>query len=179
LLLTLRGTPTIYMGDELGMVDTPIPEAEVRDPAELREPGHGLGRDPERTPFPWQNGPGAGFTTATPWLRIGADTPLSRQRDDPTSMVTLHRRLLALRRDHPALAGGAIENIAAHGTVLSFQRSGDDGRFAMLANISHEQALVDAPQGKLLLSTHPTHLEEHGARTLVLRADEAIVVQLV
>ena len=52
LLLTLRGTPTIYMGEELGMVDTPIPPDAVQDPAELRQPGHRQGRDPERTPFP-------------------------------------------------------------------------------------------------------------------------------
>ena len=83
LLLTLRGTPTIYMGDELGMVDTTIPPAQVRDPAELREPGKGLGRDGERTPFLWDTGPGAGFTTGTPWLPPGKDTPLSLQREDP------------------------------------------------------------------------------------------------
>src|SRR5206468_11368472 len=77
LLLTLRGTPTIYMGEELGMTDTPIPPEAVRDSAELREPGKGLGRDPERTPFPWTSGPGAGFTTGTPWLPIGRDTLLS------------------------------------------------------------------------------------------------------
>ncbi|HYZ23011.1 MAG TPA: alpha-amylase family glycosyl hydrolase, partial [Rhodopila sp.] len=100
LLLTLRGTPTIYMGDELGMVDTLIPEAEIQDPAEKREPGKGRGRDPQRTPFPWELGPGAGFTTGRPWLRIGLDTPLSAQRDDPGSMVSLYRALLALRRRH-------------------------------------------------------------------------------
>jgi alpha-glucosidase len=182
LLLTLRGTPTIYMGDELGMVDTPIPEAEIRDPAEKREPGRGLGRDPERTPFPWRPGPGAGFTTGTPWLRIGADPPLSVQRDNPASMVTLYRDLLALRRNHPALAGGQIEAVVAHGPVLSFRRLDDSGALAVLANTGHSPAVVDAPPGEILLSTHPNRVGEprdiHGARTLVLRADEAIVIRL-
>ncbi len=135
LLLTLRGTPTIYMGDELSMVDTPIPGAETQDPAELREPGKGQGRDPERTPFPWKTGPGRGFTTCKPWLRVGLDTPLSEQRDDPTSMVSLYRALLSLRRQNSVLAVGWIGDIAATGPVLSYRRSGDDGvTFVILAN---------------------------------------------
>jgi alpha-glucosidase len=77
LLLTLRGTPTIYMGDELGMLNTFIPEAEIQDPVEKREPKKGLGRDPQRTPFLWQAGPGAGFTSGKPWLPLGNDTPMT------------------------------------------------------------------------------------------------------
>jgi alpha-glucosidase len=66
LLLTLRGTPTLYQGDELGIADVPIPPDRVRDPWELRVPGLGLGRDPARTPMQWDGGPGAGFTTGEP-----------------------------------------------------------------------------------------------------------------
>ena len=61
LLLTLRGTPTLYQGDELGMTDVPIPPDAVRDPWELQVPGLGLGRDPVRTPIPWDDGPNGGF----------------------------------------------------------------------------------------------------------------------
>jgi alpha-glucosidase len=70
LLLTLRGTPTIYYGDELGMTDVPIPPEHARDPWELNEPG--LGRDAERTPMRWTDGPTAGFCppSATPWLPV-------------------------------------------------------------------------------------------------------------
>ena len=63
LLLTLRGTPTLYYGDELGMTDVPIPPDEVQDPFEKNEPRHGLGRDPQRTPMQWDSSPNAGFTT--------------------------------------------------------------------------------------------------------------------
>src|SRR5262249_13091708 len=73
LLLTLRGTPTLYYGDELGMPDVPIPSERVQDPFEKNVPGRGLGRDPERTPMPWRSGPGAGFTTGDPWLPLGDD----------------------------------------------------------------------------------------------------------
>jgi alpha-glucosidase len=178
LLLTLRGTPTIYMGDELGMLDTPIPASEVRDPAETRQPGKGLGRDPVRTPFPWQPGPGAGFTTGTPWLRIGRDTPMSVQKDDPASMLSLYRALLALRRQHPALAVGAIDHVAAQGPVLSFRRQGEDGSFAVLANTGHTAATAASLPGMIVLSTHADRLGERVAGTLTLRADEAVILRL-
>jgi hypothetical protein len=75
LLLTLRGTPTLYYGDELGLSDVAIPPAQVQDPRELREPGLGLGRDPVRTPMPWDGSRNAGFTTGRPWLPLNPDWP--------------------------------------------------------------------------------------------------------
>ena len=69
LLLTLRGTPTLYYGDELGLGRRRIPPDRVQDPRELREPGLGLGRDPVRTPMPWDGSPNAGFTTGEPGCR--------------------------------------------------------------------------------------------------------------
>ncbi len=177
LLLTLRGTPTIYMGDELGMVDTPIPWSEVRDPAETREPGRGLGRDPERTPFPWQAGAGAGFTTGRPWLPIGVDTPLGVQREQPGSMANFYRDLLALRRRHPALVAGTIVSVAAHGPVLSFRRVACGCTLAVLANTGHEVATVAAPTGEILLSTHADRVG-NTAGTVALRPDEALIVSV-
>jgi alpha-glucosidase len=153
LLLTLRGTPTLYMGDELGMVDTPIPQDAIRDPAERRQPGQGQGRDPVRTPFPWDDTPGRGFTTGTPWLPFGADRPLSAQRDDPASMLSLHRRLIALRREHEALAIGAISDVAAHGAILRYTRTSGDARFEIVLNTSGETAELDTTGGTVLADT--------------------------
>src|SRR5580658_3357268 len=70
LLLTLRGTLTIYYGDEIGMRDVPIPPQEVRDPQGLNMPGKNLSRDPERTPMQWDGSANAGFTKGEPWLRL-------------------------------------------------------------------------------------------------------------
>ncbi len=178
LLLTLRGTPTLYMGDELGMLDTPIPPDEVQDPAELRQPGRGQGRDPERTPFPWQTGPGAGFTTGKPWLRVGADTPLSVQRDDPASMVSLHRALLALRARYPALSVGAVDAVAAEGAVLSYRRRAEGAALMVLANTSSASAQAPVGAGAILLSTHGDRVGETAQRPFELRPDEAVVVLL-
>jgi alpha-glucosidase len=179
LLLTLRGTPTIYMGDELGMVDTIIPKAEIQDPAEKREPGKGLGRDPERTPFPWEQNPGAGFTTGKPWLRIGQDTPLSVQQNDPGSMVNLYRDLLALRRQHATLASGSITHVIANGPVLSFRRSGNDGAaFEIVANIGHVPIAVTLAAGEIVFSTDPNRTGIQVTEPLTLRGDEAIISQV-
>ncbi len=111
LLLTLRGTPTIYYGDELGMADVAIPPDQVQDPRELREPGIGLGRDPVRTPMAWDASAHAGFTTAAPWLPLHPDwhaRNVAAQREDPDSMWRLYRDLLALRRAHSALSVGRL-----------------------------------------------------------------------
>jgi alpha-glucosidase len=80
LLLTLRGTPTIYQGEELGLTDVSIPPERVQDPWEKNVPGLGLGRDPVRTPMPWDGSATAGFTTGEPWLPIGTSMrPLMSQ----------------------------------------------------------------------------------------------------
>src|ERR1700688_4006859 len=125
LLLTLRGTPTMYYGDEIGMTDVPIPPAEVQDPAEKNEPGKGQGRDPERTPMQWDSSRLAGFTTGTPWLRLGADhatvnvATLSGQSE---SVLSLYRTLIALRNGNAALNSGPIEGVASNGGILSYER---------------------------------------------------------
>ncbi len=178
LLLTLRGTPTIYMGEELGMADTPIPPAAVRDPAELREPGKGLGRDPERTPFAWTDGPGRGFTSGTPWLPFGADPPLSHQRDDPGSTVQLYRRLIALRRASPALCVGGISCVEADGPVLSYVRSQDGNRFRVVLNFGGTSA-AGSGDGIVAASTHPEREGVQRRGSWDLLPNEGVVLQVV
>lgn len=73
LVLTLRGTPTLYYGDELGMRDVPIAHERAHDPFEKRVPEMGFGRDPERTPMQWEASANAGFSSAEPWLPIACD----------------------------------------------------------------------------------------------------------
>jgi glycosidase len=112
LLLTLRGTPTLYYGDEIGMRDVPIPQEREQDPWGKRVPGLGLGRDPARTPMQWDATPNAGFCPAgvEPWLPVAHDhrqSNVAAQLGDPASMLSLTRRLLALRRSSPALHAGA------------------------------------------------------------------------
>ena len=173
LLLTLRGTPTLYQGDELGLPDAQVPANKVQDPRELREPGLGLGRDPVRTPLPW-TGEG-GFTSGAPWLPIDpAHLPLNvaAQADDPHSMLTLYRRLLALRRATPALATGAIHDVRAEGDVLTYVRSDGTDRYRIVLNLGHQPAAIAFEPGTVLLSTHDT------ATAATLRPDEALILKV-
>ena len=121
LLLTLRGTPTLYYGDELGLPDAVVPLALAQDPLEKQEPGHGLGRDPERSPMPWDARANAGFTSGRPWLPLVSDWQtlnVSTALNDPDSVLALHRRLLALRRAAPTLAVGSYAALPSPGSDL-------------------------------------------------------------
>src|SRR3954463_6742484 len=138
---TLRGTPFLYQGEEPGLADVPVPADRVVDVD---------GRDPQRAPLPWappsQAGPGAGFTTGTPWLPITPDAEAvnaATQADDPRSVLTLYRRLLALRRASPELQGGAIAFLdGGDPDVLAYRRG--DGHVVAL-NFSAEPRPVAWP----------------------------------
>jgi alpha-glucosidase len=193
LLLTLRGTPTIYYGDELGMTDVPIAPWQVQDPAEKNEPGLGRGRDPERSPMLWLDTPNAGFTTpqATPWLPLLADYPTrnaATESKDPRSMLTLYRRLLTLRRLHDTLHAGAIADVSADGNVLRYRRvalpDGESTDFLILLNLGRDVATAAAPAGTIVLTTL---LDGEGARTgteegqpapLAIEAGEGLLIAL-
>ncbi len=127
LLLTLRGTPTLYYGDELGMPDARIAPDEVVDPAEKNQPGIGQGRDPERSPMLWENRENAGFTTAgvKTWLPLVWDWPrftVETERSDAGTMLKLYQRLLRLRREREELFAGEILEVSAEAGVLRFVR---------------------------------------------------------
>ncbi len=181
LLLTLRGTPTLYYGDELGMTDVPIVAGAVRDPAELRQPGLGLGRDPERSPLPWDASPRAGFTTGEPWLPLGEHerTNVAVQIADDRSMLALHRRLLALRRTHRALTRGTLTAIQADGNVLSYERSDGEARLKIALNLGGVPQTVAVPQWarRLLLSTELDRASHEAVDgRYALRPNEGIVI---
>ncbi len=179
LLLTLRGTPTLYYGDELGLHDTPIPPDKVQDPRELREPGLGLGRDPVRTPMPWDDSANAGFTTGEPWLPLNADWPIRNveaQTAKAGSMLDLHRCLLALRREHPALSVGAITLLPVIGDVLLYERQWDEDRLHVALNLGGAPVEVEvANSAEPLLSTlgEPPPIQDG---RMTLRANEGVVL---
>ncbi len=156
LLLTLRGTPTMYYGDEIGMIDGTIPPELVQDPAEKNEPGLGLGRDPERTPMQWDASPQAGFTTGTPWLPVPASARtvnVVAEIDNPESLLSLYRRLIQLRLTSASLTVGAIENVRTYGPVLAYDRVGDEQRVTVLLNMGGEAQAVPDFGGTVILGT--------------------------
>jgi alpha-glucosidase len=189
LLLTLRGTPTLYYGDELGMEDVPVPPELARDPWGLRVPGLHLGRDPERAPMPWANVPNAGFCPpdVEPWLPITPDLArvnVASQLDDPASMLTLTRRLLALRRASPGLARGSYRSVDWPGLAddcYLFLREAGDERLLVVLNLSEQPQTVPLPEGlraRPILSTHPDRNDTGPLAELVLRPHEGLILRL-
>jgi alpha-glucosidase len=186
LLLTLRGTPTCYFGDELAMVDGVIPPELVQDPQELGKPGLGLGRDPERTPMQWDGGPQAGFTTGQPWLPVAADYAaynLAAERDDPASMLTLFRQLLALRRATPALSVGSYSDVPADAPdIFSFLREHGDTRLLVVLNMGHEARVFRmsgaAGGAEIALSTVPGRSGPVDLANVALAPDEGLILRL-
>jgi alpha-glucosidase len=181
LLLTLRGTPTLYQGDELGMLDTPTAPDQVRDPWELNVPGLGLGRDPVRTPMPWDASDGAGFTTGTPWLPLAsnsAEINAARQAEDPASPLRFYRRLIGLRRSEPALTHGAFVSIGADDAVLRYERRWSGGRVLVALNFTGRAARCVVPDAVLTLSTHDRPAGEQIKDALTLAANEGVVLRL-
>jgi alpha-glucosidase len=185
LLLTLRGTPTIYYGEEIGMPQVPIPPDRVQDPFERNVPGQGFGRDGARTPMQWDATPHAGFSTGTPWLPVDAGFArdnVAAQRADPTSIYNLYRRLLALRRRSPALVLGAYRPIVAGGDLLLFMREHEGARMLVALNLGGEPLVADAA-GKIrgtiaLSSTGLRDGEAVDGEALALGANEGLVIAL-
>jgi alpha-glucosidase len=187
LLLTLRGTPTMYYGDELGMLDVKIPHDRLQDPFGKYAPGLGIGRDPCRTPMQWNGHRNAGFSSGVPWLPVDDDyqvVNVQSQSSDPTSILTLYHRLIALRRRHAALEYGHYEPVAMTGDLLAYTRKLGRERFLIALNlgddphaVSFEAAAVGA-RGAIVISTHLDREGEPLNGDLNLRANEGVVIYL-
>ncbi len=180
LLLTLRGTPTLYYGDELGIGKVDIPREAMQDPWEKNEPGLGLSRDPSRTPFQWDSTPYAGFSTVRPWLPLDPNyrsCNVETLTVDKTSILNLYRLLLSIRRKHAALHRGAVELIGANHGALIYRRSAEDERIMVVLNFNPSEQKMhrqDLAGGELLACTHldRTSVEPD----LVLRPNEGLAI---
>ncbi len=177
LLTTLRGTPTLYAGDEIGTPDLDVPPDLVRDPAGLRVPG--TGRDSGRTPMAWDASPSAGFSTAPPdalWLPLHAGHEMlnvAAQLADPEALLNLYRRLLALRRATPTLHAGTFRSLdGLPETVFGYERAECDSRAVVFLNLGDAPADVAVPDGvwHVAVSTHA------GAALPTLRPNEGVVL---
>ncbi|HJT12335.1 MAG TPA: alpha-amylase family glycosyl hydrolase [Dongiaceae bacterium] len=188
LLLTLRGTPTMYYGEEIGMEDVPIPPELVQDPFEKNVPGIGVGRDPARTPMRWTPdnhlGNYTGFTSGQPWLPIGqnlASCNVESQLRDPHSMLSLCHRLLKLRREHAALEIGGYVGLACDDGCLSYLRHHDGRQLLVMLNFSNERRFLTLPpeaaRGRLLLSSDPDRSLQPVTGSIDLAPVEGIVVE--
>ncbi|HEY3163847.1 MAG TPA: alpha-amylase family glycosyl hydrolase [Candidatus Limnocylindrales bacterium] len=187
-ILTLRGTPFFYYGEEIGMVDVDIPRDEIVDPPALRAgpdfPWYDRSRC--RTPMQWRAGAGAGFTTGRPWLRLAPDADrrnVELESRDPDSVLATYRRLLAFRSTAEALRTGTMERLdSGDGDVLAWTRTGRRQRLLVLVSFVGEPRTIDV--GRIAgsrwtprVGTHrdPTGVDPDGR--LTLRSDEALILE--
>jgi len=149
MLLTLRGTPFLYYGEEIGMVTTePKTVEEVRDPVGKRYWPLRKGRDGERTPMQWDATPHAGFTTGAPWLPVPPSYKqrnVDAQEDDPDSLLNFYRRLIALRRRSPALLDGSYASVGEDPHVYAYKRTTRGHHVIVALNMSAERRTFKLP----------------------------------
>jgi alpha-glucosidase len=161
LLLTLRGTPFIYYGEEIGMKNGRLGYKDIRDPLGKRFWPFFSGRDKARTPMQWNPGKNAGFTEGTPWLPVNADAYIRNveiQEKDPASLLHFYRVLINLRKRHPALLEGRwVPLIAGHNGILAYARISDEERIIVLLNFTGKKTKSFVSEynfGNVLYSTH-------------------------
>ncbi|HZY82461.1 MAG TPA: alpha-amylase family glycosyl hydrolase [Cyclobacteriaceae bacterium] len=188
MLLTLRGTPTIYYGDEIGMRDVPIPAEEVHDPQGLNMPGKNLSRDPARTPMQWSGeSEYAGFSDRKPWLRLDRrykSINVKAEENDEHSMLALYRKLINLRNTEPSLRLGEYHPVYADHQLISYLRRGEGSdTFLVILNLTSRVTYFRHNSlkfsGVIEISTSPEIEGEKVEDTCVLSGDEAVVIRLI
>lgn len=166
MLLTLRGTPYLYAGEELGLPDAHIPEDRIVDPG---------GRDGCRAPIPWTRADGHGWGPDAwlPFVDDAADRSVEAQRDDPDSTLSLYRSLLALRRSSPTLRRGRERLLDTPEGVVAWRRSGHGDDLVVLVNFTDEAVTLGNVGDRLISSIPGTDRRFDGT----LLPDEAVVVR--
>ena len=184
LLLTLRGTPFLYYGEEIGMRDIRLRRREILDPPGRRYWPFYRGRDGCRAPMQWDASANGGFSPARPWLPVHPDflrRNVASQSADPASVLSYTRALIALRRETRALVRGDYVLVASPPGTLAYVRSAPGQRVIVAMNFSRRSITVGVPAGstgaRVLLSTEPGRSEPGGAR-LTLAAGEAVLADV-
>ena len=189
LALTMRGTPFLYYGEELGMGDADIPPEESIDaPSKNVSPDFDWwDRSACRTPMPWTSGPGAGFTTGRPWLRLGGDAAtrnVEAASADPDSVLSCYRRLLAARASLPTLQDGRLRLLPVEDPdVLAYRREGSGDDVLVVVSFSPKGRWISIPASadgrdwRPVAGTHPDSAgPREGEATITLRGFEGVVL---
>lgn len=167
LLLTLRGTPFIYYGEEIGMQEIRLPRRMLLDPVGKKWYPFHRGRDGCRTPMQWDAGPAAGFTAGEPWLPVGskaAQRNVAYQEKEPSSLLNFYKKMIRLRKELPALLRGSYRSVVegVPGECYLYLRELEEQKLLLALNFSAHRQELNLPPGlrpaRLLISTDPCRL---------------------
>ena len=191
LLMTLRGTPTTYYGEEIGMENVEIPPNFIQDPPAVNQPkiAHLIGRDPERTPMQWGDSPNAGFCRddIISWLPVAPDyhsRNVDQQQHDPYSMLRLYQALTRLRQSEPALSVGDYASVdcSTEGVFVYRRTEMCSNNFLIVLNFKNQPKILDLSAvslyGEIVLSTTMRRSGRISLAELSLSPDEGLVVRL-
>jgi alpha-glucosidase len=177
-LLTLRGTPFLYAGDEIGLPDAEVPRERLRDPVGIRHWPENPGRDGCRTPMPWTSETGGGFTAPSvdPWLPVSTSPAGSvrEQRGDPGSILRLTKDLIALRRASPDLSRGDYRTIATPPGTWAYRRG---SRILVAVSLSDRTTEIACPRGWVVAATDPERIGSAVEGPFRIRGWEGIVLR--
>ncbi|MEJ2640095.1 MAG: alpha-amylase family glycosyl hydrolase [Desulfosarcinaceae bacterium] len=139
-LLSIRGTPILYYGEEIDMTEVPLTREQIQDPFGIHFWPEFKGRDGCRSPFPWSSkAPNQGFNQGTaPWLPLGDSPTLDQAEADPHSTLAVVREMIHLRRRHLALSLGTYKCLMKMGQAVVFERRHGEERFWVGVNIGPE-----------------------------------------
>ena len=182
MLLTLRGTPFLYAGDEIGMRNLRMRRSEVMDPLGKRYHPFYPTRDAARSPMQWDDSPHAGFTTGTPWLRVHPNYThrnVAAQEQDPSSVLNLTKRLIALRKAYPALRQGSFipQRSAASRGVMAYLRRTEAQTLFVALNFTPKEQRVKLPEAtRAVLFSTSRETKTIASETITLSPYEAILL---
>lgn len=186
LLLTLRGTPFLYYGEELGMANGRLKRKQIVDPIGRKYWPFHKGRDGERTPMQWSDVKNAGFSSGTPWLPVNPDYTeinVESQSRDPSSMLNYYKRLIALRKESKALRRGSwVPAVRGDDDVIAYFREAGSERIFVALNFGDKSRPVDIDQSggwKVIFSTHRKAGEAQDGLRFKLAPSEATVFRAV
>ncbi|WP_031551996.1 alpha-amylase family glycosyl hydrolase [Parvularcula oceani] len=184
LLLTLRGTPTLYYGDEIGIGQVEIPADRIHDPWAKQEPDTSFNRDKARTPMQWSEAEHAGFSTQEPWLPLTDDRAgrnVAALARDNSSILCLYRALLGLRRQEEALRTGSYRLLCADESVLAYERCTAESRIGVVLNMTDRPAEIVLPDrfggAEVLFGILPGADRPSGDGRLSVRPGDGIILR--
>ena len=177
LLLTLRGTPFIYYGEEIGMSDVELERDQLRDPVGIKRWPRDKGRDPCRTPMQWSDEPGAGFSDegVEPWLPYGdfKQTNVARQQEEPDSHLSFTRYLIRARKEVAGLVEGGYEEVNSPAGTWVYMRGRD---VTVALNFSDEVQTIEGPEGRVKITTAPGRIDEHAPGRIDLQPYQGVAI---